>query len=83
MIFNEARIKKFVEGVFTTLNLEAFEEWFITTDDITSICLNSEYLPHNHADIYLFISFMSNLGLLERVRKGKYLFDKVKGREYL
>lgn len=83
MDFNSARIKKFIEGVFKLPNFEEGSEFFITSDDITSICMSSEYLPHNHSDVYFFISFLINSGILERTRKGKYFFNQKKGSEFL
>lgn len=83
MIDNKVRTKKFVEGI---LNLPTFVEgtdFVISLDEINSICVSSEYLPHNHSDVYFFISLLINFGVLERARKGKYFFKTIKGSEFL
>jgi hypothetical protein len=83
LIDNRVRIKKFVEGIIALPTFVEGQDFIISLDEINSICVSSEYLPHNHSDVYFFISLLINFGVLERVRKGNYFFKTIKGSEFL
>lgn len=83
MITNETKIKKFVQAVVENFAQNDDKEIFLSTDDVQSICLNSNYLPHNHSGIYLFVSLLLNKQVLQRVQNGKYLFDTKKTAVFL
>lgn len=78
MIPNEVRLKKFIELVSEARDFKKEEKIVLLLEDIQKICLSSEYLPHNHSDIYFFISVLITNGLLERVKNGRYLFNTKK-----
>ena len=83
MIFNETRTKKFISLVLEKYESKNGGELFLAIDEINAVCMLSEFLPQNHADVYFFISFLIQNGILQRVRKGKYFFNEVKAGEYL
>lgn len=83
MISSETRIKKFIELVFKAYEKKKNNNNFVLSiSEIQQTCFSSEYLPRNHADIYLFISSLMEKEILERVRNGVYVFNVEKAKVF-
>ena len=83
MISNETKIRKFVQAVVQNYVPNDEKEILLSIEDVQSVCLDSNYLPHYHSGIYLFVALLLNKKILERVQNGKYIFSTKKTAVFL
>lgn len=52
------------------------ERKIVSIDDIIEICRSEEYLPNNRVDAYFYLNKLIAMGVLIKIKNGKYEVDQ-------